>query len=296
MKNVVVLTDDEKGKSSFLQNLGMSIQPAYLCMKVTPTKVFNFQIFSVLTNDKKLFDYLIIRDGLIILIRNKLNEGIMDNIKTIIQRSPNKPILFLAQESTICKDLRPFCNVSHRKLFDIDPTLKQGSYNETEAKKWFNNILENKINSNYAVNNSNSQNISTKELAEQFEKCTLKLELWDHFGRLRIVYYSLMKYGWENTINPIGWLCNNWRRYKKSIGHEHLWNYTLTRFWANILLNLQKKYSYKTFRELYDNNPNIHNGSLYKEFYTNDILFSQYAKDNWVPPKLKTNLMDFGVV
>ncbi len=82
-------------------------------------------------------------------------------------------------------------------------------------------------------------------------------------------------------------LCTNWKKYKTSIGHGNLWHYTLTRFWANVLYNLQKNYHYKTFKELYDSHPNIQIGSMFNEYYSEDVLFTDYARHNWVSPNLK---------
>lgn len=108
----------------------------------------------------------------------------------------------------------------------------------------------------------------------------------DHYGRLKIVDYAIMTYGYKGAIDSNGWLCTNWKKYKKSIGHGNLWNYSLTRFWINILYNLQVKNNYKSFDELYTNNSIIHNGKLFQQYYSNDVLFSDNAKNNWVPPNL----------
>ena len=124
-------------------------------------------------------------------------------------------------------------------------------------------------------------------MAFQFERCKMNLNLWDHYGRLRIVHYSLMKYGFANTIDPNGWLCKNWKKYKTSIGHGNLWHYTLTRFWATILYCLQSKNKYSTFSELYEKNPEVQNGSLFKEYYLDDIVFTTNARNNWVSPNKK---------
>ena len=123
-------------------------------------------------------------------------------------------------------------------------------------------------------------------MAQQFQSGTMPLHIWDHYGRLRIVDYSLMKYGYANTIDPNGWLCKHWKSYKTTIGHGDLWHYSLTRFWINIIYNLQTKNKYKTFDELYKNNPNIHTGSLFKKYYSDDVIFTPKARNEWVQPNL----------
>ncbi len=135
-----------------------------------------------------------------------------------------------------------------------------------------------------------SRSISTKELVILFEKCKLPLELWDHYGRLRIVSYAITKYGFQKAFEQDSWLCMVWKKYKTSIGHGHLWHYTLTRFWGNIIYNLHKKGIYSSFDELYDKNPEIHFGKLFQKYYTNDVLFSKDARNHWVPPNLKNKI------
>ena len=127
---------------------------------------------------------------------------------------------------------------------------------------------------------------SIKTRRTQFEDNTLPITFWDHYGRLRIVFFSILHYGYKNTIDQNGWLCTNWKKYKHSIGHGNLWNYTLTRFWTNILYCIQRRHKFKTFKELYDRFPKIHYGSLFKDFYSNDIIFSDRARKTWIPPNL----------
>ena len=123
------------------------------------------------------------------------------------------------------------------------------------------------------------------QFVKQFDKGTLPLEMWDHYGRLQIVYYSVVKFGLPPTMQLNSWLCTKWKSYKESIGHGHLWNYTLTMFWAQIIAKLAPKYN--NFNELYADNTWIHNGNLYRSYYSDEIIFSSAAKNNWVKPDLK---------
>ena len=132
-----------------------------------------------------------------------------------------------------------------------------------------------------------SRTIDINEMAKQFQDGTLPMAMWDHYGRLRIVHYALMRFGYKAASDPDGWLCSSWRAYKTSINHGHLWHYTLTRFWMTILYDLQNKYKYQSFMELYDANPQIHNGGFFKFYYTDDVLFTPYARFNWVYPNLR---------
>ncbi len=290
LRNVIVLTDNEQKRSSFLQNLGMTIAPSTLCMVTTPTKLFRFEVFSVLTDDRKLNDYITTRDGIIImLIGDKFTKNMANRIENIVKQSPNMPILFLvekySQSSNTTTYLERFTQTENRKSFLIDYTNVSHIPTyvfEEEAKSWFNDVLirfgprkKSKL---------TSANISNEELVKSFENTTLPLELWDHYGRLRIVHYSLITRGYQNTIDPNGWLCTSWKKYKTSIGHGNLWHYTLTRFWTNILYELPQKDNYKTFNQLYNDNPDIHNGGLFRQYYSDDILFTPHARNHWVEP------------
>lgn len=132
-----------------------------------------------------------------------------------------------------------------------------------------------------------SKTIPISEMAKQFEEGTLPMALWDHYGRLRIVHYALMQYGYKAASDPNEWLCTSWRAYKTSINHGHLWHYTLTRFWMTILYDLQNKYKYQSFDDLYNAHPEIHSGSFFKSYYTDDVLFTPNARANWVYPNLR---------
>jgi len=132
-----------------------------------------------------------------------------------------------------------------------------------------------------------SHTIDISTMVRKFMDLSLDLHLWDHYGRLRIVHYSLTNYGYQNTINPQGWLCTHWKRYKASIGHGHLWHYTLTRFWATLLSRIINTQHHSTFNKLYRNNPFLHQGKLFQQYYTPKLLFTNKARNTWVPPDLR---------
>lgn len=129
--------------------------------------------------------------------------------------------------------------------------------------------------------------IPIKDLIDQFQNCTLPLDFWTHYCRLRIVLYSIVNYGTQQTLNPQGWLCTTWRKYKTSVGHGHLWHYTLTSFWVHLLANLWATGKYTTFEAMYSQTPDLQNGHLHKQYYSDQFLFNANGKINWVEPDLK---------
>ena len=43
----------------------------------------------------------------------------------------------------------------------------------------------------------------------------------------------------------------------------------------------------KIFRDEYNKNIDLQNGNLHKEYYSDDILFSDTARRTWIQPNLK---------
>jgi hypothetical protein len=125
-----------------------------------------------------------------------------------------------------------------------------------------------------------------EELVKQFVDCELSIKNWSHLNRLRLVYFSLKNFGYDKTIDQSGWLCVSWNKYKNTIGHSHLWNYTLTKFWIDQIFSLVTSNPQMNFAQLYDKYDYLTNGNLHKKYYSNEILFSDKAKYNWVEPYL----------
>lgn len=305
---IILTTSDSQRNSPFLANFGVtSANPALWALCRMPTqheldtmdkkiKTFRYEIFSLLVRDEKLINLTNEKNGIVILIDISENvSSIFEYSKSTILNNPAKPILILIENS---KDqyvqkmidfiymIKKYVNVSHRAVFGVDYTNKQiidACKTNLKPEKWFDSVF-NEITYHQKTFNTSS-NISDMDMMSMFSSCTLDLKFWDHYGRLRIVYLSLTKHGYDDTINTNGWLCSNWKIYKTSIGHGHLWNYSLTRLWTEILSPLINKYD--TFDILFKSNPHLHKGRLFQEYYSNDIIFSSKAKNEWVKPNLK---------
>ena len=57
LKNVLVLIDDEKRKSSLFGYMGKTLQPPSLCRMMTPTTVFTYTVLGLFTQNTKIDDY-----------------------------------------------------------------------------------------------------------------------------------------------------------------------------------------------------------------------------------------------
>lgn len=300
MYSVIVLLDSENRYSNFLRdkNLGNSTELSMLCRQLTPAelnnkKVYNYEIFGLFTLDKKVNDYLSTQNGIIIVIdcSNLTNMIINNRINNVIRKYANIPIAIVF-EFTNDHELKfaktysnKLINSHNLKLFYVPKTMVfTHGHTSHDVNRWITQQMKlNNQNNNKIIT---SKNIDSYELIKQFEQAELPLHVWDHYGRLRIVWISLTTFGYNNTINKSGWLCKNWKKYKTSIGHGDKWNYTLTVFWTNYICNLQQKYNYTNFDDLYNSNEEIHYGLLFKKYYDEQI-FSEYAKNNWMSPNLK---------
>lgn len=320
MKKVIVLMDDENRQSDYIDVRSLGKDPYLSMMCRMPTqaelngaKKFVYEVFGLFTNSKKLDDFLLTHDGIIISIDSenfrKDPNLFISQLKKVTDKNQNIPIAIVIDHdrnikaTQLLEKIRNLCekhlqkNELH-KVFILQYTKQTGSllqeiklieYNEKQdyspdVDKWFNDRLYSRYSQKPSSNNKlTSRNINAVQLMDEFHKETLPIELWDHYGRLRVVWCSIVRFGFEETIRPDGWLCSSWKRYKTSIGHGDKWNYTLTRFWVNVLMGIQESGKYKTFNELYDNNPRIHSGKLFTEYYGNEI-FSDEAKNGWIQP------------
>lgn len=327
MKKVIVLMDDENRQSDYINNISFGKDPFLSTMCRMPTeaelknqKKFIYEVFGLNTNDIKLDNFLLKHDGIIIAIETNIFKNntstIMTQLKKITEKYSKIPIQIVfeheqSEEFEIVKNIKYLCNKylvlsKVHKYFITQYQKNTGSLIEDRSVKmyfyntnydtyldldmWFNKMLynENKQHITIETNELSSKTIQALQLMDQFYNATLPIHLWDHYGRLRVVWCSIIKFGFEKTIDKNGWLCNSWKKYKTSIGHGDKWNYTLTRFWVNILYGIQQTNKYYTFDELYINNPKIHSGKLFMDYYGNEI-FSEEAKNNWIQPTKLNN-------
>lgn len=286
MKRVIVLTNNENRKSIFLQDFEQS--KSKLKLKLKFEFELKFEIFSLWNTDKKLNDYIGIMDGIIIVVDDVIMGNISPRIEKIVKNNPNTPMIFVLEVISqrgfpkLQEVVGKLCN-EHRRLYIIPGARSLGSAT-TDASTWFGQLVMNAIPQNPST--STSTTIDASDMANHFQNCTLRLELWDHYARLKIIHYALTKFGLENTAKPNSWLCTHWKKYEMSIGHGNLWHYTLVRFWVLIIDNLRKNH-YQSFDELYQNNPIIHNDLLYKKYYSDDVILNPRSRIVWFAPNLR---------
>jgi len=320
MSRVVVLLQNEFQRSPFLNDLGQDKSLLGLCRMPTQAElarrtIFIFETFSLMTKDQKLDDYIKAMDGLIIIMDvNGFSEAVKDRLVEIMRLVPFMPVLFIFERYTpnpLATDptqwLNDFTVAKYRTVFFfehqqipenqvwkfMDPLESRETYQRSttyqmeKAKEWFNHQLSQHSQSQPAMKVAyNSLTMPMDQMVNLFMNLTLPLSVWDHYGRLRIVHYALITHGYEDCINSSGWLCSHWRQYKASIGHDHHWHYTLTRFWVEIIRSLVQRNPKQTFQELYQSNPQIQRGQLFRQYYSDNVLFNDLARNQWIGPNL----------
>jgi len=288
-KFVTVLIDDEQRQSGFFNGLGELEQHS---------KLFIYHTYGIMVQNHKLRSLMISSNGLILMIDcQNLSNTVIDRVIDITRDMSDKPIMIIIEKTVKfdlkfdpCKLFDIVTNVPHRKAFMIDHTERMVKWEYELPRAWFNDQLRTFMPLIPLIPYSErptSENIRTTELVHQFENCSVPLDVWNHYSKLRLIHYSLSIYGYDRTIDPKGWLCTHWKNHEISINRADLWNYSITKFWVTVIATIQRKYKYKTFNEMYIKNLNLHNGALYKEYYSDDRIFTEYAKSNWVPPDRK---------
>ena len=299
----LILTENENDKYLFFDYL-LSYdtryqQTSYMCIQtfetsqILSTKPLKFKTIGIY-NGEKIDEYTKSFNGLIFLVKNdkinkkyiekflylqKLNKNIPKLLAIEFKNSSEKPNEYLVQNITSLTSLETSVSfVNFDKNISLHSIYKNFS-NKLKSSKFQGPVIEFK-------DIKTSKTLTDLEILTQFKTKQLAMKNWDHYGRLRVVYLCLKKFGYVNTISQDEWLCTHWKAYKKEIGHLNLWNYTLTRFWIEIIYTLIKKHPNKTFDEIYNQHYQIQNGKLHEIFYTNEILFGKnsIAKNVWVKP------------
>ncbi len=287
LNNVIVLADNKNYSREFLKCLGMSTGSPWLCTAHVPTKMFTFQIYGLEESDEKIFTHVKDNAGLIIITTYEEYSKLFDRINFYCEKISHIPILIVlencSKSNTNEVNLVNKVNKSNVKYELLNEKFHHTSYIQGSFGSanmfWFNSLV-------LEFKPLPKNMLELEELVKQFVNCDLSIENWSHFNRLRLVYFSLTNFGYDKTINQSGWLCVCWNKYKNTIGHSHLWNYTLTKFWIDKIYSLMLDNPQLNFAQLYNNYTFLSDGNLHKKYYTNEVLFTEKARNEWVKPNI----------
>jgi hypothetical protein len=309
--DIVILKYNEKDNSQFIESLipkEIYYDTRFLCstnaiMQIDKEneiikkenenmrRILRHQVYGLMISDHKLNEYIKTKDGIIIvlpynIIHHKDFISVKNRIKYIVDNNTSKPILFIYDNinQNLMDDpnvyLKDFI-IPHRKSF----YYSHNYINKNDPIVWFKNIMEKQ-----EISKKDNNYYDDDSLLSLFNTSQLPIKDWHHENRLRIVYLHLVKFGYLNCINQSGELCKNWIKYKTSIGHSELWNYTITRFFIEIIYKIMiNDKEMKTFYYIWHNERYkfLQNGKLFLDYFSREKLFSDYAKNNWVEPDLK---------
>ena len=289
--NVIVLADNKNYNRNFLHCLGMSQSSPYLCTIHVPTKMFTFQTYGLEETDIKILNHIKENSGLVIITNIKNYPNILSRIKFYAENINFIPILVVLEYYNDNKQILDITKLnleliskSNLKYQLFNTLTKPSEYFKSELEcqdiDWFNDKVIN------YKKNKEKEILKLEQLVKQFVDCDLSIENWSHFNRLRLVYFSLKNFGYDKTIDQKEWLCVCWNKYKNTIGHEHLWNYTLTKFWIDKIFALVLENPSMDFSEIYLKYNFLSDGNLHKKYYSNDVLFSDEARKKWIKPNL----------
>lgn len=282
LNNVIVLADNKNYSRDFLKCLGMTSGSPYLCTRHIPTKMFTFQIYGLEESDEKIFSHVKTNAGLVIIVTKDNYSKLCDRINFYISNISHIPILIVIEG---IKDLNQIDKISKANVrYEMDLQTNSSHYFGYiqsgigfDNLSWFNGHV-------LSFKPLPKDLLKLEELVKQFVNCELSIENWSHFNRLRLVYFSLKNFGYDKTIDQTGWLCTSWNKYKNTIGHSHLWNYTLTKFWIDQIFSLMLKNPQMDFAQLHTEYEYLSDGNLHKKYYSNEVLFSDKARNEWIKP------------
>jgi hypothetical protein len=314
--DVVILKYDEKMDSEFIKSLFPKetyMNTQILCStqaisyftklneetkkkNENKKRILRHQIYGLLIDDKKMNDYIKTKQGIIIVIPYNVNyiQNSLNKIKHIINENKTTPIMIIIDNMNMNMNMTHNANneLIDNKIIDYDMFnveyrktfyYSELSINKNDPHTWFTYIM-----TKYYKQKENNDLVYTDDmLMSLFNLCILPMNVWNHENRLKIVFIHLQKYGYDNCINQNGFLCKSWIKYKDSIGHKDLWNYTITRFYVTLLYKLMINNNYNSFDKIWYNNNYLHDGKLFLQYYSKDKLFTEYAKNNWVEPNIK---------
>lgn len=110
-----------------------------------------------------------------------------------------------------------------------------------------------------------------KKIIPAFEKNILPESEWDHKLRLFIIYHYIKQYGKDGCFNAKSALCEHWYMYLSAINQREKFHVTKILFWVWIIWYCMHK-GYKSYEEMWEKCPHLHSSSLWKQYYSDEII------------------------
>lgn len=127
--------------------------------------------------------------------------------------------------------------------------------------------------------------LSDKEFARQFANCTLNPQYFTHQAHLRLAWIHIIQYGINKAIENITGQISH---FATSNGDTEKYHETITVAAVRTVYHFMLKSEANDFQQLLKEYPRLYTSfqSLLGSHYSDNILYSKHAKQNFIPPDL----------
>lgn len=133
---------------------------------------------------------------------------------------------------------------------------------------------------------NNHFELSDTEFVEEFDKCTLAPEIFNHEAHLRLAWIQIKKLGLRSATKTI---CDQLLAFVDHVGAPDKYNETLTIAAVKIVNHFMQKSNTDTFKEFIIKNPRLKSEfkQLVAAHYSIDIFNDDKAKAEYLEPDLE---------
>ena len=122
-----------------------------------------------------------------------------------------------------------------------------------------------------------SAHLSDEEFLKAFHACTLPNSQFRHADHLRLAWLHLHRSGLPEALELV---CKGLRRFAEHHRAGQLYHETITTAWVRLIATHHEA----TFEEFLHENAARLTVPLLHRFWTPDLLMSETARQQWVPP------------
>lgn len=262
-------------------------------IKSNPQLNFKYKILKLQNFNQKDITKIGKYSGLVIII-DKLDDTNILQIESLLNTIGKEPILVVIETIQFTSEFQSYSKSffqsfgSYIHILFIDTSKIENAYNIhsiiTSQLEKFANLMDEKHRLIIADARvfSSSRDYPEWMLVEKFIDLTLPSFILDHYNKLRLMYYAILKYGIKQTLDYDSWIFSKLRENKNE------WNYTNARFYCMYIWMLLKKNNYinVSFETLVENHPELDDENLIYDYYRKKDLDDPYSSTNWIEPTI----------
>ena len=263
-----------------------------------PTPIYKYKVEKLKYTNPKNINYgykMELYSGIVIIIDGLYDSNIYQ-IESLLNLIGKQPILIVIENDHNTSDIISYCNCffqsfgTYIQTLFIDTSKMENAYNIhniiTSQLEKLRDIMDEKHRLIIADARgfASSKDYPEWLLIDQFINMTLPDSMFDHYNKLRLIYYAILKYGIRPTLNYDSWVFSKFREYDK----KDEWSYTNSKFYCLYIWALLKKNNYIniSFETLVEKHPELDDVDLIYDYYNKKDLENQYCKRDWVEPTI----------